>query len=67
MTEQKFPTGWDAERVQKLIAQMDARTDEEWVAGDEAAVADGPEQTVMAIPTALVPAVRQLIAAHAAG
>ena len=40
MIQQRFPKGWDEHRVQQLIAELDARTDEEWIAADEAAAAD---------------------------
>ena len=29
MSEQRFPKGWDEQRVQKLIAELDARTNEQ--------------------------------------
>ena len=32
MKEQRFPKGWDEQRVKRLIAELDARTDEEWIA-----------------------------------
>ena len=64
MNEQRFPAGWDEQRVQRLLAELDARTDEEWVAADEEAAAEGGGQTVVTIPTALLPAVRQLLATH---
>ena len=36
MKEQRFPKGWDEQRVQRLLAELDARTDEEeWIAADE--------------------------------
>ena len=37
MTKSPFPAGWDEQRVRALIAKLDAMTDEEWVAEDEAA------------------------------
>jgi hypothetical protein len=64
MNEQRFPAGWDEQRVQRLLAELDARTDEEWAAADEAAAAEGADQTVVTIPSALLPAVRQLLATH---
>jgi hypothetical protein len=64
MNEQRFPKGWDENRVKRLIAELDARTDEEWIAADEAATEDGGEQTVMTVPTSLVPEIRRLIASH---
>lgn len=64
MNEQQFPKGWDEERVKKLIAELDARTDEEWVVADEAAAADGGDQAVITVPTTLLPAIRRLLASH---
>lgn len=64
MNEQRFPKGWDEQRVQRLIAELDARTDEEWVAGDEAATTDGGGQAVITVPAALLPEIRRLLASH---
>jgi hypothetical protein len=64
MKEQRFPAGWDEQRVKRLIAELDARTDEEWVAADEAAAVDGPDQAVVTVPTALLPEIRRLLASH---
>jgi len=64
MNEQRFPKGWDEQRVKRLIAELDARTDEEWIAADEAAAADGGDQVVITVPAALLPQVRRLIASH---
>ncbi|MBI3409331.1 MAG: hypothetical protein HY040_13385 [Planctomycetes bacterium] len=64
MNEQKFPKGWDQERVRKLIAELDARSDEEWVAADEAAAADGGDQAVVTVPASLLPEIRRLLASH---
>lgn len=65
MNRQKFPPGWDEERVRKVLEHYEAQTEEEAVAEDEAAF-DDASQTVMKIPNALVPAVRELIARHQA-
>jgi len=35
MNEQRFPKGWDEQRVKRLIADLDARTDEEFIVADE--------------------------------
>jgi hypothetical protein len=64
MKKQQFPKGWDEKRVKQLIAELDARTDEEWVAADEAAAADADDQTVITVPTALLPEIRRLLASH---
>ena len=37
MDQQQFPKGWDAQRVKRLIDELDSRSDEEWIAADEAA------------------------------
>ncbi len=65
MNRQKFPTGWDEERVRKVLEHYEVQTEEEAVAEDEAAF-DDPKQTIMEIPNALVPAVLELIARHKA-
>jgi hypothetical protein len=36
MNEQRFPNGWDEQRVQRLITELDARTDEERITAEEA-------------------------------
>jgi hypothetical protein len=62
--QQRFPAGWDEERVKNLIAEMDARTDAEWVAADEAAATDEVARTVVTVPSTLLPEIRRLLAAH---
>ncbi len=64
MIPQQFPKGWDERRVRQLIAELDARTDEEWIAADEAAAEDSEEQAVITVPSALLPEVRRLLASH---
>ena len=61
MKKPKFPDGWDESRVQQLLAHYEGQSEEEAVAEDEATLAD-PNQTVMEVPSKLVPAVRELIA-----
>jgi hypothetical protein len=63
MSQTRFPPGWDEERVRKVLAHYEEQTEEEATAEDEAAFED-PNQTVMEVPNALVPAVRELIAKH---
>jgi hypothetical protein len=62
MNDQRFPPGWDVERVNRLIAHYDSLSDEEQVAEDEAAVSVLAGQTVVTVPNALLPAIRQLLA-----
>ena len=64
MKEQRFPAGWDEQRVQRLLAELDGRTEEEWVAADEAAVAEGDDQAVVTVPVVLLPEIRRLLASH---
>jgi hypothetical protein len=64
MNEQRFPKGWNEQRVKKLIAELDARTDEEWIAADEAAAENADGQTVITVPTVLLPEIRKLLASH---
>jgi hypothetical protein len=59
--KKKFPPGWDEARVRRLIAHYEQQGEDEQVAEDEAAQ-EAPGQTLMAVPTELVPAVRELIA-----
>ena len=63
MNEARFTKGWDEKRVKQLIAELDARTDDEWIAADEAA-ADSVDQAVITVPAALLPEIRRLLAAH---
>jgi hypothetical protein len=58
--KQKLPAGWDEERVRKVLEHYQNQTEEEAVAEDEAAFA-AEDQTVMVVPTHLVPAIAQLI------
>ena len=63
MKQNRFPPGWDEERVSKVLSHYEEQTEEEAVAEDEATFED-QTQTVMEIPKDIVPAVRQLIAKH---
>lgn len=61
---QKFPPGWDAARAQNLIAQYDALSEDELAAEDDAAAEEHDGQAVITVPDALLPAIRQLLAAQ---
>jgi hypothetical protein len=56
----KVPPGWNEQRVQSALAHYEGQTEEEAVAEDEAAF-EAEGQTVMIVPTELVPEIRQLI------
>lgn len=59
----KFPPGWDEERVRRVLAHYERQTEEEAVAEDEAA-AEQEGQTFIEVPKELVPRIRRLIARH---
>ena len=61
MTESRFPPGWNEKRVHKLIEYYESQTEDEAVAEHEAAY-ESQTDTMMGVPTPLVPKVRQLIA-----
>ena len=58
-----FPKGWDEKRVSGLFAHYETQSEEETVTEDEAIWFD-PGQTVMEVPSRLVPEVRELITKH---
>ena len=59
--KQKFPPGWNEQRVKKLIAYYENQTEDEEFADIEAA-REAEDLTLMAIPTELVPEVRAILA-----
>lgn len=66
MKQKNFPTGWDEERVRRVLEHYEAQSDEEAVAEDEAAY-ESTTHTTMEIPVELVPEVRELLAKKRAG
>ncbi|MBI3634758.1 MAG: hypothetical protein HY216_00900 [Candidatus Rokubacteria bacterium] len=66
MNSSKYPAGWDAERVRRVLEHYETQSDEEAVAEDEAAY-EAITHTAMDVPVELVPAVRELIARRRAG
>jgi hypothetical protein len=58
----KFPSGWDEDRVRRVLSHYKEQTEEEAVAEDEAVFEQS--QTIMEVPLELVPVVRELIARH---
>ena len=65
MSASKFPPGWDEERVRRVLEHYEAQSDAEAMAEDEAAY-ESTTHTMMAVPVALVPQVREMIARHQA-
>jgi hypothetical protein len=66
MKQTKYPSGWDEERVRRVLEHYDTQSDEEAVAEDEAAY-ETTTHTAMEVPIDLVPTVRELIAKRRAG
>ena len=63
--QNEFPPGWNEEKVQSVIAHYDQQTEDEAVAEAEEAL-QNESSTLIEVPIELVPAVRELIAKHAA-
>ena len=61
MSTQRFPPGWDEERVREVIAHYENQTEDEEFAEIEAAH-ETEQVTLVAVPTELVPEVRALLA-----
>ena len=57
--KQRLPKGWTEEKIRKLAEYHDNLSDEEQAAQIEAASDDG--ETLMMVPTALVPEIVKLI------
>lgn len=57
----RFPPGWDEERVRRVLDHYEAQSEDEAVAEDEAAFGeDAP--AVVEVPAHLLPEIRALIA-----
>lgn len=59
--KQQFPRGWDAKRVKAVIDYYDRQTEDEELAEYEAAMKI-EDQSIMLVPTKLVPEIQRLIA-----
>ena len=66
MKQDKFPPGWNAERVERVLAHYETQSEEEAVAEDEAAL-EARDGTVMEVPKDLDAAVREIIAKYKKG
>jgi hypothetical protein len=60
VSENKFPAGWDEERVRRVLAYYEEQAEEEALVEDEAGIE--PSETVMNVPHDLIHEVRELIA-----
>ncbi|HEX7183390.1 MAG TPA: hypothetical protein VF756_16270 [Thermoanaerobaculia bacterium] len=63
MNRNEFPAGWDEQRIRELIVHYESQMDSEAAAEHEDALA-GENGTLMKVPVALVPLVRELIARY---
>jgi type II secretory pathway component PulC len=63
MKQSRLPEGWDEDRIRRVLAHYEGQSEDEAVAEDESAF-ENQTQTVMEIPTELVPAVRELLAKY---
>jgi hypothetical protein len=59
----KFPPGWDEARLKQAIEHYDSLDEDGWVAEYEAAL-ERKGETLISVPTELVPAVHELIRRH---
>lgn len=62
MSKNKFPAGWDAEKVKSVIDHYEMQSEDEEVAEDEKYLKN--KSTIMVIPKVLIPQVRAMIAKH---
>jgi hypothetical protein len=60
MSQGKLPTGWDEERVRRVLEHYEDQSEEDAVLEDEAGIESS--ETVMSVPHDLVAKVRELIA-----
>ena len=58
-----YPPGWDPARVRDVLDYYERQSDEEAAAEHEAALSR-PGETLMTVPTEIVPAVRELISRY---
>ncbi len=58
-----YPEGLDAKQVREIAEYYDSLTADEWIAELETPDKD-PGNTVMVVPTELVPAIRDMIFRH---
>ena len=60
MTTNRFPVGWDEERVHQVLAHYESQSDEEAAREDERAYKT-QKWTVVKVPVKVMPVVRKLI------
>ena len=65
MATNRFPPGWDEERVQRVLAHYETQTEDEAVVEDARAF-KGRGRAVVQVPVELLPLIREIIAQHQA-
>ncbi len=63
MKKNRFPKGWDEQRVRRVLSHYETQTEEEQVAEDENAFKDR-DRTVVEVPVELMPLIREIIAQY---
>ena len=63
MKKDTVPPNWNKDRVQQVLQHYENQTEDEAVVEDEL-MWEESKQTLMEVPTKLVPVVRELIAKH---
>jgi hypothetical protein len=61
--KQKFPPGWNEQKVRAVIKHYDQLTENE-LAREITVAPEVTRETLMSVPTELVPAVQELIVQH---
>ena len=61
----RFPPGWDEERVRRVLAHYESQTEEEAVIEDERAFKKRGG-TMVEVPAELMPVIREIIAQYKA-
>lgn len=62
MNQDKYPDGWDEDKITRVLKSYEQQNEDDAAAEDEAAVESS--ETVMSVPYELVPQIRELIARH---
>lgn len=65
MNDKRLPSGWDEERVRRVLTHYENQSEDEAALEDEEAFGV-PRETVMEVPVELLPQVRELIARKSA-
>ena len=64
MSENRFPEGWNEDRVREILAHYENQSEDEALAEDEAAW-ENRSETFIEVPNSLLPRIRELLAEDA--